>query len=359
MPQRISPLIRSCVVCLALSASSFADEVKLKNGDRITGTIVKSDGKSLTLKSEFLGSVNIVWEAVEQITSNQPLHLNLSDGQTIVGTITTIADKYEVATKDASAVSVAKSSIKTIRNQEEQTAYLAEIDRLRNPGLLDLWSGTFDAGLSLTRGNADTNTFTIGANAARATTRDKISVYAAVIKARARSRTTGLQEETANAIRGGGRYEINLTSRAFAFGFSDLEFDEFQKLDLRLVLGGGLGWHAIKNENTLFDLFGGGSYNKEYFSTGLKRSAGEALVGQELTHKLSSRSLLKERLVFFPNVQETGDYRLNFDASLVTNLNRWLSWQITLSDRYLSNPVPGAKNNDVLLTTGIRLTFAK
>jgi putative salt-induced outer membrane protein YdiY len=359
MPQRISPLIRSCVVCLALSASSFADEVKLKNGDRITGTIVKSDGKSLTLKSEFLGSVNIVWEAVEQITSNQPLHLNLSDGQTIVGTITTIADKYEVATKDASAVSVAKSSIKTIRNQEEQTAYLAEIDRLRNPGLLDLWSGTFDAGLSLTRGNADTNTFTIGANAARATTRDKISVYAAVIKARARSRTTGLQEETANAIRGGGRYEINLTSRAFAFGFSDLEFDEFQKLDLRLVLGGGLGWHAIKNENTLFDLFGGGSYNKEYFSTGLKRSAGEALVGQELTHKLSSRSLLKERLVFFPNLQETGDYRLNFDASLVTNLNRWLSWQITLSDRYLSNPVPGAKNNDVLLTTGIRLTFAK
>ena len=33
-------------------------------------------------------------------------------------------------------------SSKTIRNQEEQTAYLAEIDRLRNPGSLDLWTGT-------------------------------------------------------------------------------------------------------------------------------------------------------------------------------------------------------------------------
>ncbi len=125
------------------------------------------------------------------------------------------------------------------------------------------------------------------------------------------------------------------------------------------MLGGGLGWHAIKNERTLFDLFGGGSYNKEYFSTGLKRSTGEILVGQELTHKLSARSLLKERLTLFPNVQETGEFRLNFDTSLVTNLNRWLSWQVTLSDRYLSNPVPGARNNDVLLTTGIRLTFAK
>jgi putative salt-induced outer membrane protein YdiY len=359
MPRIIKLSLFLGFICAVFSPPSFADEVRLKNGDRLSGTIVKSDGKILTLKSEFLGAVNIAWDAVEQITAGQSLHLVLSDGQTVVGAVAGSADRYEIATKEAGTVSVAKSSIKTIRNQEEQTAYLAEVDRLRNPGLLDLWAGTFDAGLSLTRGNADTNTFTIGANAARATPRDKLSVYAAAIKANARSRNTGLQEETANAIRGGGRYEINLTARSFAFGFSDLEFDEFQKLDLRLVLGGGLGWHAIKNEKTLFDVFGGGAYNKEYFSTGLKRSTAEALIGQELTHKLSARSLLKERLVFFPNVQETGEYRLNFDTSLVTSLNRWLSWQVTLSDRYLSNPVPGAKSNDVLLTTGIRLTFAK
>ena len=165
--------------------------------------------------------------------------------------------------------------------------------------------------------------------------------------------------ETANAIRGGGRYEINLSSRTFAFGFADLEFDEFQKLDLRAVLGGGMGYHAIKNERTLLDVFGGGAFNKEYFSTGLRRSSGEALIGEELTHKLSSRSLLKERMVFFPNLSQTGEYRLNFDTSLVTNLNKWLSWQVTYSNRYLSNPVPGAKSNDVFITTGIRLAFAK
>ena len=37
----------------------------------------------------------------------------------------------------------------------------------------------------------------------------------------------------------------------------------------------------------------------------------------------------------------------------------WLAWQLTLSDRYLSNPVPGTKKNDVLLTTGLRLTLAR
>jgi len=37
--------------CTLLSA----DQVVLKNGDTITGSIVKKDGGKLTLKSEFLG----------------------------------------------------------------------------------------------------------------------------------------------------------------------------------------------------------------------------------------------------------------------------------------------------------------
>jgi len=348
-----------CLVGAVIQPTAFADEVKLKNGDRLTGTILKSDGKNLTLKTEFVGTVNITWDAVDQITASEPLYLNLNDGQTVVGTITGSAGQYEVTTKDTGKVSVAKTAIQAIRNESEQKTYLAEVERLRNPGVLDLWAGSFDLGYSLTRGNAETNTFTLAANAVRATSRDKISVYATAIKANARSKTSGDKEETANAIRGGGRYDINLTSKVFAFGFSDLEFDEFQQLDLRMVLGGGGGWHAIKSERTIFDVFGGGSYNKEYFSTGLKRNSAEALVGEELSHQLSSRSQLKQRMVFFPNLSETGEYRLNFDTSLVTNLNRWLSWQVTFSDRYLSNPVPGAKSNDVLLTTGIRLSFKK
>jgi putative salt-induced outer membrane protein YdiY len=359
MPKGVLSLTLICVACFCLGLTALADEVKLKNGDRLTGVVIKSDGKSLTLKTEFVGTVNIVWDAVEQVTTSLPVYLNLNDGQMVVGSVTGGASQYEVATKDAGKVSIPKTAIKTIRNEDEQKAYLAEIDRLRNPKLLDLWAGTFDAGYSLTRGNADTNTFTLGTTATRATSRDKISLYATAIKAKARSKNTGLNEETANAIRGGGRYDLNLTSRSFLFGFSDLEFDEFQRLDLRLVLGGGAGWHAIKNDRTVFDVFGGGSYNKEYFSTGLKRSSGEALAGEELTHKLSARSLLKQRLTFFPNLTDTGEFRLNFDTSLVTNLNRWMSWQVTFSDRYLSNPVPGAKSNDMLLTTGIRLTLAK
>ena len=34
---------------------------------------------------------------------------------------------------------------------------------------------------------------------------------------------------------------------------------------------------------------------------------------------------------------------MNFDASAVTKLAKWLSWQMSFSDRYLSDPVGGAQ----------------
>ena len=54
-----------------------------------------------------------------------------------------------------------------------------------------------------------------------------------------------------------------------------------------------------------------------------------------------------------------GSYRYQFDTSAATKLKNWLSWQITFSDRFLSDPLPGLKQNDLLLSTGVRLTFGR
>jgi hypothetical protein len=335
----------------------MAGQIVLKNGDRLTGTIVKSDGKTLTIKSEFAGLVSVPLEAVTQIISEQPLYLTLKDNQTLVGTVGTADGKLVVSTSNAGTINVSQDSIQTVRSKEEQEVYLAQLDRLRNPRLRDLWSGTLDAGLSLSQGNADTGTFNFGFNAARTTTRDKISVYMTTLYAR--NQTTGTPLVTANAKRGGAHYDITLSSKVYAFGLGDLENDEFQQLDLRLTLGGGLGWHAKKTEHTAFDLFGGGTLNREYFLNGVNRSSGEVLIGEELTHKMGTRTSFNERAVFLPNMSETGEYRFNFDAGAVTHLNTWLGWTLTFSNRYISNPLDGIKSNDLLLSTGIRLTFGQ
>ncbi|HXT76099.1 MAG TPA: hypothetical protein VN780_07380, partial [Candidatus Eisenbacteria bacterium] len=66
----------TAVLCV-LANSAQADQLTLKNGDRISGTIVKSDAKTLLIKTEFAGDVNVQWDAVISIVSLQPLHLEL------------------------------------------------------------------------------------------------------------------------------------------------------------------------------------------------------------------------------------------------------------------------------------------
>ncbi len=341
------------VSILLFAHLALADQISLKNGDRLTGTIVKSDEKTLTLKSEFAGVVTVPMDAIVQISSDQQLNVATKDGQTLIGQVATGADKLEIKTPDAGTVSVAKDAVVALRSKDEQAAW----ERLQHPKLRQLWAGNIDVGLSFTAGNAKSTSFSIAMKAARTTTTDKISVYATSLYAR--NSTTGESMVTANAKRGGGRYDFNLTPRLFAFGFSDLESDDFQALDLRVNAGGGLGWHALKTERVTMDFFGGASVNNENFATGLSRTSGDLVIGNETTIKLASRTSFTEKTVYYPNMSETGEYRLAFDGTLAAALNSWLSWQLSGSDRYLSNPLPGLKTNDIIVSTGLRLTFGK
>jgi putative salt-induced outer membrane protein len=335
----------------------LADQVTLKNGDRLSGSILKYDGKNLMLKSDLAGEVAIPWENVTAVTSTQPLSITLKDGQRVVGIVTTDGAKFQVATKETGNVTASRESVQAIRSVPEQTAYDTEIDRYKNPRLIDLWTGTFDLGFAETHGNSDTKTFTLGSAAVRATSRDKITVnYTQIFSS---SNASGTNLTTANAKRGGIAYDLNVTPKMFVFGLVNLENDQFQSLDLRFAPAGGLGYHAIKSENTILDLSLGASLNKEFFAGGVDHTYGEVLLGEELTHKFSKTISLHQTLTLYPNVSSVGNYRMNFDISAAAAIKKWMSFQLSASDRLLSNPLPGRKENDILFTTGLRFIFAK
>ena len=79
------------------------------------------------------------------------------------------------------------------------------------------------------------------------------------------------------------------------------------------------------------------------------------VLADQITLKNGDRLTGKEQLFFFPNLTEGGEYRINFDSTLVTDITRRIGWQLTLSDRYLSNPLPGLEKNDLLLSTGLKI----
>jgi len=347
----ISRLGGLLAACLALSPA-WGDQVVLKNGDRVTGSVIKKDGKELTLKADKFGVISMAWDEVESVTTDKAVHVILKDGRLAQGTLATAGGKIEVATPNGT-VSVTAGEISSVRNSDEQTAY----ERLQSPGWRQLWAGTGTVGLAGVSGNSETLTFTTAINAARVTNTDKTSVYFNTIKASAL--ISGKKADTAEAVRGGLGYDHNITPRMFANVFNDWEYDKFQNLDLRFVAGGGLGFHAIKHTRSELDLLAGADYNHSRFSTPLTRNSAELYWGDGYSLKLSAATSLVQSFRMFNDLTNTGSYRVNFDVGASTKISKWLNWNLALSDRYLNHPAPGRKTNDFLYTTVVGITFAR
>lgn len=355
------------IVLLSLSPALFADQVTLKNGDRLTGTVVKSDGKTLVLHTDAVGDVTIQFAAIQEIKTDQELHVSLKGGKTAVGPVSTTDGKLEIATKTAGTVEAPKEDVTLIRNDAEQTAY----DKSLHPGLRHGWTGGANVGFSVARGNSETENLALAFNAVHATLNDKITLYASSIDT---TNNLATPSTVANLTTGGLRYDRNVNPRLFAFGAADFMSNALQYLDLRAVYTGGFGFHAIKSDNTTLNFLGGINYTHETYSNGAvilpvtnpltyvsygKTNKFAALtLGEELNRKLGKSTVVTENFYFYPNLQQTGEYRTNFNLGTVTKISKWLGWQNQFGDIYVTNPPTGSKNNDLIFTTGLNVSFA-
>src|SRR5207253_9754283 len=118
-------------------------------GDRLSGTIVKSDGKTLVLKTDYAGEIELKWNAVEGIQSTGTLHLQLQDGRNIAGPVSASDGKIEVSTKTG-PVETTAAAVKGLRNEAEEASYQKTI----HAGLLQDWAVGLNTGFALTRGNS-------------------------------------------------------------------------------------------------------------------------------------------------------------------------------------------------------------
>jgi len=350
---------KSVVILLLLWAiPALADQIVLKNGDRLTGSIAKSDGKVLVIKTDYAGDVTVKFDAIQSITSAGDLNVSLA-GKTVVGPVTTSGDDVVVATRTAGPVEAPKASVTMLRSPAEQAAY----EKSLHPGLLEGWNGGLNLGFALTRGNSETKNLNIAFNATRKGFHDKLTLYTNSIYA-ANDLPTASPHTTANAIGGGARYDHDFAPRVFGFVNGDFYHDALQHLDLRSTAGGGIGWHAIKHDSTTLDLLAGVNYTHEGYAVPINppnpsktRNQAGLTLGDAFMHKVGKGTVITQSLFFYPDLSQTGQYRGTFNFGTVTKLNKWLGWQNSFADIYVSNPPSGTKKNDLQLATGLNVSF--
>jgi len=133
----VARLLTLLSLLLSVTLSALADQVSLKNGDRLTGAVVRSDGKTLALHTDYAGDVTISFNVIQSIESNAPLHLQFQGGRNAVGTVTTSDGNLRVASKTGETVEGPISGVTSVRNEAEQSAY----EKSQHPGLLEQWKG--------------------------------------------------------------------------------------------------------------------------------------------------------------------------------------------------------------------------
>lgn len=79
MPQWIPAVI--ALIPLLTNSSAFADEVLMKNGGRISGSIVNKSGEILKLKTDYAGELRIKWSEVNALRTDGPVDVMLTDGR--------------------------------------------------------------------------------------------------------------------------------------------------------------------------------------------------------------------------------------------------------------------------------------
>ena len=354
--KRITQCILLLFAAMILACTARADTVTLQNGDRLTGTIVKSDGKELILKTDAADTVTLEWSAVRQISSTAPLFVVTPQGTTAAGVVTTEGNNLVVTPATGEPERIPLANVSTIRSQTEQAAY----ERTLHPGILESWQINSSFGFGLARGNSHTTNLAIGFNATRQTMHDKLTAYMNSIYA-----SSGLVVSpgitagvTANDIRGGAMYQHDILARTFVYGSADFEYNELQFLDLRSIVGAGAGYHVIAQTDTTLDLFAGANYTRESYATGLRRNVAALTVGDLFRHQIGKATTINEALDIYPELSHVGQYRFALDISLATKIKTWLGWQSTISDRYISDPIPGTVSNDLIFSTGLNFTFS-
>ncbi len=153
------------------------------------------------------------------------------------------------------------------------------------------------------------------------------------------------------------RYARSFNKKLYHFYRVGGEHDRFENIDLRLTPTAGPGYWIWDREDLKLLAETGIGYEYEF-----RRQAEDdgALIGhfrESFSKKIGSSIEFGEDVYFFPHLTEFSDYRLEGEVYLRFILTRHLAFKLKASDQYRSEPLEGKKKNDLQFTSTIEWLF--
>jgi putative salt-induced outer membrane protein YdiY len=319
-----------------MSSLAWADdEVKLKNGDRLSGKIITLAGGKLTLETTHSGPLKIDWSQVVSVKTDAPLKVTLTTGEVLEGKVVPGADgrlKVET-TGPAAPVEMDLAKVKFFNEPPTQ------------------WHGSINAAGKVTEGNTQTKAFLISAEGTRETEQDLILARAIFHYGQ---QGGVLTERNSYGI---GKYQYKFLPRFYGYVSEELLSDTFKDIDLESITSVGAGYDILKESWINFSAEAGIAY----FSNNFKIAADESHLGARAATKLRIALPLgfefKDLFIIYPNFKDSQNFQLRNEATLGTALGGGWNLLGGVITEYNNKPAPGIKDTDDTYWIGLGYTF--
>lgn len=351
---------------------SNPDVIVFKNGDQLTGTLVRAVGDSILFKSDIVGEVTIPLSKLKELRSSgsfavlkkdtPPSRTNTQTGMVTVDdhTVTLMHPMGQVETIPVSNVAYII----------DQTTYDRELEKKAGP--LYGWTGSVTAGASFVQSTQHGGTFTTGVKLVRTIptvpylpTRNRTLFN--LSESYGKLTTPVIPQTTpasADSVVKTSIFHTDLerdqyvSKRFYYLGTAAFDHNFSSGLDLQQIYGGGAGWTPILDAKQQLDVKTDIHYEKQEFedSTSNLNLIG-ASIGEAYKRTLPRSMTFTEALQFLPAFNEPKAFSANFTTGLAMPVFKKLSMSIAASDGFLNNPSPGFKKNTFQFVTGVTYTL--
>lgn len=239
------PLLSILFSISILSFSAFADEIRLKNGDVLTGTIIKKETDKLIINTSYAGDISISWSEISSLNSQAPVAAFMVDDTRFTGVIQpSEPGRAKIKISDSNTIDVGLNELALINPSAEVS------------GIGVVWTGNINLGGAVTQGNTDTSLVRADGETIARTKYNRFTVGGVVNRAKSND------VDTEYNSRGYAKYDHFLTKKWYLYTNITLENDRFRDINLRSTTGVGNGYQIYEQDDLNLAIEGGINYIK-------------------------------------------------------------------------------------------------
>ncbi len=234
-----------------------ADELIMKNGDRLQGKVKSLSSGKLVFETSYAGNITINWDQVDRLTAKGPLEVFLSDETVLKGSVAVKKDGTLVFEPESGAPAqpITAADIKTISLPEPPPSWK--------------FDARVSTGLSIESGNTNNKKFNIDGELGLTKYPNRLTLYGEANLEEADDK------ETANNSLLTLDYNRFLSKKWYLFTNGQYKRDRFQDLTLLGALSAGAGYQIWQSKKKNLSLKVGPSYVTERYSKPMANFGGK------------------------------------------------------------------------------------